>query len=67
MFLTCDFQIQNNDYFEFGNHMLETFIMTILNSFFFFFSKKVLPKKTCIASTTMALTAFKDLILLTMD
>ena len=45
MFLTCDFQIQNNDYFEFGNHMLETFIMTILNSFFFFFPKKSCPRR----------------------
>ena len=36
MFLTCDFQIQNSHYFEFGNHMLETFIFIEVNVYFNF-------------------------------
>ena len=41
MFLTCDFQIQNNDYFEFGNHMLRNIHNDYFEFIFFFFQKSL--------------------------
>ena len=45
MFLTCDFQIQNNDYFEFGNHMLRNIHNDYFEFIFFFFPKKSCPRR----------------------